>query len=155
VRGALPAPTVNGDAGLAEIALNVNGRDHRVALDVRTTLLDALREQMDLVGSKKGCDQGQCRACIGHVDGQRVLSCLTLAIAVQGQPVETIEGLAAPDGTLHLMQQAFIDHDGFQCGYCTRARLFRPSCASMRDTPPLLRRLLPVPLRAFVDYTRR
>jgi len=121
--GSLPAPTVEGDAGLAEFVLNVNGRDHRVALDVRTTLLDALREHIDLVGSKKGCDHGQCGACTVHIDGQRVLSCLTLAVAVQGEPVKTIEGLAAPDGTLHPMQQAFIDHDGFQCGYCTPGQI--------------------------------
>jgi xanthine dehydrogenase YagT iron-sulfur-binding subunit len=121
--GSLPAPTVEGDAGLAELVLNVNGRDHGVALDVRTTLLDALREHMDLVGSKKGCDHGQCGACTVHIDGQRVLSCLTLAVAVQGEPVKTIEGLAAPDGTLHPMQQAFIDHDGFQCGYCTPGQI--------------------------------
>jgi len=119
----LPAPTVEGDAGLAELVLNVNGRNHRVALDVRTTLLDALREHMDLVGSKKGCDHGQCGACTVHIDGQRVLSCLILAVAVQGRPVKTIEGLAAPDGTLHPMQQAFIDHDGFQCGYCTPGQI--------------------------------
>jgi xanthine dehydrogenase YagT iron-sulfur-binding subunit len=121
--GALPSPTLEGDAGLAELVLNVNGRDHRVALDVRTTLLDALREHMDLVGSKKGCDHGQCGACTVHIDGQRVLSCLTLAVAVQGGQVKTIEGLAAPDGTLHPMQQAFIDHDGFQCGYCTPGQI--------------------------------
>jgi xanthine dehydrogenase YagT iron-sulfur-binding subunit len=78
---------------------------------------------MDLVGSKKGCDHGQCGACTVHIDGQRVLSCLILAVAVQGRPVETIEGLAAPDGTLHPMQQAFIDHDGFQCGYCTPGQI--------------------------------
>ena len=99
------------------------GRDHRVALDVRTTLLDALREHIDLVGSKKGCDHGQCGACTVHIDGQRVLSCLTLAVAVQGEPVKTIEGLAAPDGTLHPMQQAFIDADAFQCGYCTPGQI--------------------------------
>jgi xanthine dehydrogenase YagT iron-sulfur-binding subunit len=121
--GSLPAPTVEGDPGLVEFVLNVNGRDHRVALDVRTTLLDALREHIDLVGSKKGCDHGQCGACTVHIDGQRVLSCLTLAVAVQGEPVKTIEGLAAPDGTLHPMQQAFIDHDGFQCGYCTPGQI--------------------------------
>jgi xanthine dehydrogenase YagT iron-sulfur-binding subunit len=121
--GPLPAPTVEGDTGLAEFVLNVNGRDHRVALDVRTTLLDALREHMDLVGSKKGCDHGQCGACTVHIDGRRVLSCLTLAVAVPGGSVKTIEGLAAPDGTLHPMQQAFIDHDGFQCGYCTPGQI--------------------------------
>ena len=103
--------------------LNVNGRDYRLILDTRTTLLDALRDHIGLTGSKKGCDQGQCGACTVHVDGTRVLSCLTLAVAVQGRKVETIEGLAASDGTLHPVQQAFIDHDGFQCGYCTPGQI--------------------------------
>jgi xanthine dehydrogenase YagT iron-sulfur-binding subunit len=103
--------------------LNVNGRDYRLSLDTRTTLLDALRDHIGLTGSKKGCDQGQCGACTVHVDGARVLSCLTLAIAVQDRKVETIEGLAGADGALHPVQQAFIDHDGFQCGYCTPGQI--------------------------------
>jgi len=102
--------------------LRVNGRDHDLSLDTRTTLLDALREHLALTGSKKGCDQGQCGACTVHVNGQRVLSCLTLAVAVQGQDVTTIEGLAK-DGKLHPMQKAFIDQDGFQCGYCTPGQI--------------------------------
>ena len=109
--------------GPAETVLNVNGRDHRMVMDVRTSLLDALREHMDLTGAKKGCDHGQCGACTVHVDGERVLSCLTLAVAAQGKQIKTIEGLAAADGTLHPMQQAFIDHDGFQCGYCTPGQI--------------------------------
>jgi xanthine dehydrogenase YagT iron-sulfur-binding subunit len=86
-------------------------------------LLDTLREQLHLTGSKKGCDQGQCGACTVLIDGERVLSCLTLAVAVQGKAVTTIEGLAKPDGRLHPMQQAFIDEDAFQCGYCTPGQI--------------------------------
>jgi xanthine dehydrogenase YagT iron-sulfur-binding subunit len=103
--------------------LDVNGRDYRLVLDTRTTLLDALRDHIGLTGSKKGCDQGQCGACTVHVDGVRVLSCLTLAVSVEGRKVTTIEGLAQADGTLHPVQQAFIDHDGFQCGYCTPGQI--------------------------------
>jgi xanthine dehydrogenase YagT iron-sulfur-binding subunit len=106
----------------APMTLKVNGQDHRLNLDVRTTLLDALRESLSLTGSKKGCDQGQCGACTVHVNGERVLSCLTLAVAVQGHEISTVEGLAQ-DGKLHPMQQAFIDHDGFQCGYCTPGQI--------------------------------
>jgi xanthine dehydrogenase YagT iron-sulfur-binding subunit len=105
------------------IKLRVNGQDHQLSLDVRTTLLDALREHMGLTGSKKGCDHGQCGACTVLVDGKRILSCLTFAAIAQGREVTTIEGLAAPDGSLHPMQQAFIDHDAFQCGYCTPGQI--------------------------------
>jgi xanthine dehydrogenase YagT iron-sulfur-binding subunit len=120
-----PPALAQGDAatGRTDMVLNVNGRDYRRALDIRTSLLDALRDHLQLTGSKKGCDQGQCGACTVHVDGRRVLSCLTLAVAVQGQKIATIEGLAEPDGTLHPMQQAFIEHDGFQCGYCTPGQI--------------------------------
>jgi xanthine dehydrogenase YagT iron-sulfur-binding subunit len=105
------------------LRLRVNGREHRLALDTRTTLLDALREHLALTGSKKGCDHGQCGACTVLVDDKRVLSCLTLAVSVDGRPVTTIEGLAASDGVLHPMQQAFIDQDAFQCGYCTPGQI--------------------------------
>jgi xanthine dehydrogenase YagT iron-sulfur-binding subunit len=118
------APVAKAPAsGDVPVTLNINGRDRRLTLDVRTSLLDALREHLQLTGSKKGCDQGQCGACTVHVDGRRVLSCLTLAVAVQGRAVTTIEGLAAPDGQLHPMQAAFIEHDGFQCGYCTPGQI--------------------------------
>jgi xanthine dehydrogenase YagT iron-sulfur-binding subunit len=103
--------------------LNINGREQRVALDARTTLLDAVREHLGLTGTKKGCDHGQCGACTVLVENRRVLSCLTLAASVQGRAVTTIEGLAKPNGELHPMQQAFIDHDAFQCGYCTPGQI--------------------------------
>src|SRR5215813_15589958 len=110
-----PAPQAempsNSDA-LLSIKLRINGRDHRLALDDRTTLLDALREHVGLTGTKKGCDHGQCGACTVLVGDRRVLSCLTLAASVQGRAVTTIEGLAK-DGELHPMQQAFIDQDAF------------------------------------------
>jgi xanthine dehydrogenase YagT iron-sulfur-binding subunit len=105
------------------VALSVNGDAYQLGLDVRTTLLDALREHIGLTGSKKGCDHGQCGACTVHVDGVRVLSCLTLAIAAQGHQVSTVEGLALADGPLHPMQQAFVDNDAFQCGYCTPGQI--------------------------------
>jgi xanthine dehydrogenase YagT iron-sulfur-binding subunit len=109
--------------GTMPIQLLVNGRRRNLKLDVRVTVLDALRDHLHLTGSKKGCDQGQCGACTVHIDGERVLSCLTLAVAAQGKHIETIEGLAGPDGKLHPMQQAFIDQDGFQCGYCTPGQI--------------------------------
>jgi xanthine dehydrogenase YagT iron-sulfur-binding subunit len=103
--------------------INVNGQRYHLALDVRTTLLDALRDHIGVTGSKKGCDHGQCGACTVMVDDRRVLSCLALAASVQGRNVTTIEGLAQDDGTLHPMQQAFIDNDAFQCGYCTPGQI--------------------------------
>jgi xanthine dehydrogenase YagT iron-sulfur-binding subunit len=105
------------------LVLSVNGRDHRLTLDPRVTLLDALREHLRLTGSKKGCDQGQCGACTVHVDGRRVLSCLTLAASVEGKAVTTIEGLALDESRLHPMQEAFIEYDAFQCGYCTPGQI--------------------------------
>ena len=105
------------------VRMIINGRERELTLDPRTTVLDALREHLHLTGTKKGCDQGQCGACTVHVDGERVLSCLTLAVAAHGARVDTIEGLSAPGGTLHPMQQAFIDQDAFQCGYCTPGQI--------------------------------
>ena len=117
-------PSGRGDAGaLMPLRLRINGQDRELSLDPRTTLLDALREHVGLTGTKKGCDHGQCGACTVLVNNRRVLSCLTLAASVQEQPVTTIEGLVQPDGTLHPMQQAFIDHDAFQCGYCTPGQI--------------------------------
>jgi xanthine dehydrogenase YagT iron-sulfur-binding subunit len=123
--GAAPvkAATATPASGAAPLVINVNGVDRRLTLDVRTTLLDALRDHLNLTGSKKGCDQGQCGACTVLVDGRHVLGCLTLAISIAGRRIETIEGLADADGGLHPMQQAFIDHDGFQCGYCTPGQI--------------------------------
>ena len=105
-----------------EVVLSVNGADHVVRVDTRMTLLDALRETLDLTGSKKGCDQGQCGACSVHIDGERHLACLTLTVAAQRRRITPIEGLAK-DEHLHPMQQAFIDHDAFQCGYCTSGQI--------------------------------
>ena len=103
--------------------LHVNGRDYTILPDVRTTLLDALREQLHLTGTKKGCDHGQCGACTVHINGTPALSCLTLAVSAHGQEITTIEGLTGADGDLHPMQQAFIDQDAFQCGYCTSGQI--------------------------------
>jgi xanthine dehydrogenase YagT iron-sulfur-binding subunit len=104
------------------ITLRVNGKEHQVMLDARTTLLDALRERLHLTGTKKGCDQGQCGACTVIVDGRRITSCLTLAVMQEGHDITTIEGLGSP-GHLHPMQAAFIKHDGFQCGFCTPGQI--------------------------------
>jgi len=105
------------------ISLSVNGARHDLKLDPRTTLLDALREHASLTGTKKGCDHGQCGACTVHVDGERILSCLTLAAQASGRRIQTIEGLASADGVLHVVQAAFIEHDAFQCGYCTPGQI--------------------------------
>lgn len=115
-----------------ELTLTVNGESHTLTLDARTTLLDALREHLGLTGTKKGCDLGQCGACTVHVDGRRVLACLTLAAAAGGREVRTIEGLATSD-TLHPMQRAFLECDGFQCGYCTPGQIM--SAVALLDEP--------------------
>jgi xanthine dehydrogenase YagT iron-sulfur-binding subunit len=104
------------------VTLEVNGSVHEIDLEPRVSLLDALRDHLQLTGSKKGCDQGTCGACTVWVDGRRVLACLTLAVACEGHEVATIEGLA-PEGQLHPMQQAFIERDAFQCGYCTSGQI--------------------------------
>ena len=119
--GSPAAPAMNADKPV-DFALTVNDREHSVAVDVRTSLLDLLRERLSLTGAKKGCDHGQCGACTVLIDGRRVLACLTLAVAAQDHNVTTIEGLAN-SGELHPMQQAFIDHDAFQCGYCTPGQI--------------------------------
>jgi xanthine dehydrogenase YagT iron-sulfur-binding subunit len=105
-----------------QLRIQVNGKAHELNVEPRVTLLDLLREQLGLTGTKKGCDHGQCGACTVHVDGRRVNSCLSLAIMNQGKSVTTIEGLARGE-ELHPMQQAFIKHDGFQCGYCTPGQI--------------------------------
>ncbi|MGC6857161.1 (2Fe-2S)-binding protein [Pseudomonas aeruginosa] len=110
-------------AATVPLRLRVNGKPVDVTIDPRTSLLDLLREQLELAGTKKGCDHGQCGACTVHVDGRRVASCLTVAATVQDRAVLTIEGLSPDDGRLHPMQQAFIDHDALQCGYCTPGQI--------------------------------
>ncbi|WP_022823462.1 (2Fe-2S)-binding protein [Hymenobacter norwichensis] len=108
--------------GVSEITLRVNGQARTLRAEPRVTLLDALREYLDLTGTKKGCDHGQCGACTVHIDGKRINSCLTLAVMTQGKEITTIEGLAKGEA-LHPMQTAFIKHDGFQCGYCTPGQI--------------------------------
>jgi xanthine dehydrogenase YagT iron-sulfur-binding subunit len=108
---------------MASVQLTVNGETRQLEIDPRQSLLDLLRENLDLTGTKKGCDQGQCGACTVLVDGRRVVSCLTLAVMKDGASITTIEGMAKEDGTLHPLQQAFIDHDAFQCGYCTPGQI--------------------------------
>ncbi|MFZ0293669.1 MAG: 2Fe-2S iron-sulfur cluster-binding protein [Candidatus Sulfotelmatobacter sp.] len=119
-----PAPpgTPPGSASPVAIVLNVNSRDYHLKLEPRVTLLDTLRERLQLFGTKKGCDHGQCGACTVHVNGRRVNSCLTFAIMHQGDQITTIEGLAR-NGELHPVQAAFLEHDGFQCGYCTSGQI--------------------------------
>jgi xanthine dehydrogenase YagT iron-sulfur-binding subunit len=123
--GAVPAAAAQPAAGAAaplDVALRVNGVEHRLELDPRTTLLDALREHLHLTGSKKGCGLGQCGACTVLMDGKRVKSCLSLAALVEGREITTIEGLVE-GAELHPLQTAFIEHDAFQCGYCTSGQI--------------------------------
>jgi len=109
-------------AHAADVELTINGTTARLKLDLRTSLLDALREHLHLTGTKKGCDHGQCGACTILLNGRRVNSCLTLAVMHEGDEIVTIEGLGSP-GALHPMQAAFVRHDGFQCGYCTPGQI--------------------------------
>jgi xanthine dehydrogenase YagT iron-sulfur-binding subunit len=109
-------------AGTSKVQLKINGRDHALEIDPRTTLLDLLREHLHLTGSKKGCDHGQCGACTVLVNGRRINSCLSLALMHEGDEITTIEGLARGE-QLHPMQAAFLEHDGFQCGYCTPGQI--------------------------------
>jgi xanthine dehydrogenase YagT iron-sulfur-binding subunit len=115
-------PQIEAKARTERIALNVNGIEHSLDVEPRVTLLDALRDQLGLTGTKKGCDQGTCGACTVMVNGRRIDSCLTLAVMHQGDRIVTIEGIAR-DGELHPMQRAFIEHDGFQCGFCTPGQI--------------------------------
>lgn len=127
-----------GNAVKVKLSLMVNGKRKRVSIDPRMTLLDLLRENLGLTGTKKGCDFGQCGACTVHVDGRRTLSCLTFAVMQHGSKVTTIEGLSDGD-KLHPLQEAFIKHDGFQCGYCTPGQVMsgvaciREGCAGSAE----------------------
>jgi xanthine dehydrogenase YagT iron-sulfur-binding subunit len=136
---AAPAPAAaaaaEGHAAMAAtsaITLNVNGEDHHLQLDPRTTLLDCLRENLNLPGTKKGCDHGQCGACTVHVNGRRVNSCLSLAMMHVGDKITTIEGLGSPD-KMHPMQSAFVEYDAYQCGYCTSGQIMS-AVAVLKET---------------------
>jgi xanthine dehydrogenase YagT iron-sulfur-binding subunit len=122
-------------ASTMPITLNVNGQDHRLQLDPRTTLLDCLRENLNLPGTKKGCDHGQCGACTVHVNGRRVNSCLSFAMMHAGDHITTIEGLGTPD-KLHPMQAAFVEHDAYQCGYCTSGQIMSAVAAIKEPCGP-------------------
>jgi xanthine dehydrogenase YagT iron-sulfur-binding subunit len=139
-----PAP---GSVPTATVTLQVNGEPHTLELDTRTTLLDALREHLHLTGTKKGCDHGQCGACTVIVDGQRMNSCLSLAVMHPGAQVTTIEGLGTPR-RLHPMQAAFIKHDGYQCGYCTSGQI----CSAVAVLDEIERG---IPSHASADLTAR
>ena len=140
--------------------LHINGRAHELALEPRVTLLDALRDHLGLTGTKKGCDQGQCGACTVHVDGVRVLACLTLAAQVEGRAITTIEGLAQPGGELHPVQAAFLEQDAFQCGYCTPGQIMsavaciREGHAGSDDGDPRIHVGQSLPLRRLSPYRR-
>ncbi len=160
---AAPGPFPAGqqpETAIVPTRLVVNGQTFGIMLDSRVTVLDALRERIGLTGTKKGCDHGQCGACTVLLDGRRVLSCLTLAAAADGRAVTTIEGLAAPDGSLHPMQQAFIDHDAFQCGYCTPGQIMSAvACveeghAESDRGHPRIHERQPLPLRRLSQHRR-
>ncbi len=127
---AAPAPA--GPAGSMPVTLKVNGEAYALNLDPRTTLLDCLRENLNLPGTKKGCDHGQCGACTVHVNGQRVNSCLSFAVMHAADEIRTIEGLGTP-GQLHPMQAAFVEHDAYQCGYCTSGQIM--SAVALQTEP--------------------
>src|SRR5262249_33090858 len=116
---ASPAPQTE---GTIPVTLRVNGKEYNVSIDPRTTLLDCLREHLQLTGSKKGCDHGQCGACTVHINGRRMNSCLCFAAMYQGDEITTIEGVGQPEN-LHPMQEAFVSHDAYQCGYCTSGQI--------------------------------
>ena len=118
--------------GAVPLVLRINGKDHQLRIDPRATLLDCIRETLALTGTKKGCDHGQCGACTVHVDGRRVISCLSLALLHDGHEITTIEGLGTPDA-LHPMQAAFLAHDGYQCGYCTSGQIM--SAVALLEEP--------------------
>jgi xanthine dehydrogenase YagT iron-sulfur-binding subunit len=124
-----PAPST---VGTVPVTLEVNGVKHALQIEPRVTLLDAVRDHIGLTGSKKGCDHGQCGACTMHINGRRILSCLTLAVTCPGKTITTIEGLAQGDA-LHPMQAAFIEHDGFQCGFCTSGQIM--SATALLEEP--------------------
>jgi xanthine dehydrogenase YagT iron-sulfur-binding subunit len=144
---AMPTPLAQPTApATVSVHLRVNGKEHQLMIDPRTTLLDALRERLHLTGSKKGCDQGQCGACTVIVDGRRITSCLTLAVMQEGHDITTIEGLGTP-ANLHPMQEAFIKHDGYQCGFCTSGQIC--SAVAMLDEVKA-----GIPSHATADLTR-
>jgi xanthine dehydrogenase YagT iron-sulfur-binding subunit len=119
----VPSPDATLESEDMIVTLQVNDHVRRLPLDPRATLLDTLRERLSLFGTKKGCDHGQCGVCTVHLGGRRVLSCLMLAKQAEGKAITTIEGIAGEDGSLHAVQQAFLDHDALQCGYCTPGQI--------------------------------
>ncbi len=122
-------------AGTVSLTLKVNGKDRQLNIEPRVALLDALREDLDLPGTKKGCDHGQCGACTVHVNGRRVLSCMSFAVMHGGDEITTIEGLGQP-GNLHPMQASFVEHDAFQCGYCTSGQIMSAVALLMEPVGP-------------------